>query len=74
MDTVVSRVGKTTFLHLANSDIARSYQISVQPTALHQVVTTTAKLDIAAPVPAGAIRDRDGNPILDRDGNYIVKR
>ncbi len=25
-------------------------------------------------VPANALRDRDGNPILDRDGNFIPKR
>ena len=23
-------------------------------------------------IPAGALVDRDGNPILDRDGNYII--
>jgi hypothetical protein len=35
------------------------------------VATTGAQ---SGGVPANALRDRAGNPVLDRDGNYILTR
>lgn len=40
----------------------------------HRKITAVAIFNMTVSVPVGALRDRNGTPILDRDGKYIIIR